>query len=97
MSKRSSYSLKAIKALIKCGNYYITNSSLQGAFKIGLNEDDILSVVLDLNYSNMYKTMRSRTMSGLWQDVYHIRYKDYLLYIKLQISDSAIIISFKEK
>ena len=77
MNRRSSYKLKVIKALIRCGNYYITNSSLQGAFKIGLNEEDILNAVLDLDYPNLYKTMRSRTMSGLWQDVYHIRYKKF--------------------
>lgn len=69
----------------------------KSTYGLGLDEDDILMAVLDLECEDLCKTMQSRAVPGLWQDVYHIRYNDYLLYIKLQISRSAIVISFKEK
>lgn len=83
--------------MVRDGQYHITSSALQGAFTIGLDEDDIITAVLGLECGDLYKTMQSIAVPGLWQDVYHIRYNGYLLYIKLQISISAIVISFKEK
>ena len=97
MIKKSTYGLETIKSMIRDGQYRITGSALQGAFALGLDEDNILMAVLDLECEDLYKTMQSRAVPGLWQDVYHIRYNGYLLYIKLQISISAIVISFKEK
>lgn len=83
--------------MIRGGNYHITGSALQGAFSIGLNEEDIITTVLSLDCVDLYKTMQSRAVPGLWQDVYHTGYKDYQLYIKLQINNKAIIISCKMK
>ena len=97
MINKPTYGLGTIKSMIRDGQYHITGSALQGAFALGLDEDDILTAVLDLECEDLYKTMQSRGLPGLWQDVYHFRYNGYLLYIKLQISSRAIIISFKEK
>ena len=33
----------------------------------------------------------------IWQDVYHVDVQSINLYVKLQIHDDAIIISFKER
>lgn len=97
MINKPTYGLGTIKSMVRDGQYHITSSALQGAFTIGLDEDDIITAVLGLECGDLYKTMQSIAVPGLWQDVYHIRYNGYLLYIKLQISISAIVISFKEK
>ena len=83
--------------MIRNEQYHITGSAIQGAFAMGFDEDDILKAVLDLESDELYKTMSAREVPGLWQDVYHKSYCGHLLYIKLQISNSAIVISFKEK
>jgi len=33
----------------------------------------------------------------VWQDVYYLTYKSVKLYIKLQLIDKAVVISFKKK
>jgi hypothetical protein len=34
---------------------------------------------------------------GLWQDVYHPVYRGVELYVKLQVTGAAVVISFKRK
>jgi len=68
-----------------------------GAIEMGMNDADILKAVMLLSSSHFYKTMPSEKIASLWQDVYHITYNGYTVYLKLQITDNAIIISFKEK
>ena len=84
------------KKLKEAINKHLWNDA-SGMYKFYLDEDDILRAVLDLESDELYKTMSAREVPGLWQDVYHKSYNGHLLYIKLQISNSAIVISFKEK
>jgi hypothetical protein len=61
--------------------------------------------VLDLMMMKYYdskfriksKSMTSFQNSSIWQDVYYKQAKNIDLYIKLQITQNAIIISFKER
>ena len=89
----SHYNLELIKALIVRGDVFITGTALNDAQQIGMSVEDIVSTVLSLENKNLYKSMRSIKNPSLWQDVYHINNDD----IKLQISNNAIVISFKEK
>ncbi|MFZ2968389.1 MAG: type II toxin-antitoxin system MqsR family toxin [Sulfuricurvum sp.] len=91
------YHLDTIKALIHQNKYRITMVASNGAITMGMNDADILQAVILLSANHFYKTMPSEKIASLWQDVYHIRYKGYTVYLKLQITDNAIVISFKEK
>ena len=62
-----------------------------------ISDDEAIATVLSLNQSDIYKTMPSHQNPNSWQDVYHKEAKGIMLYIKLQIVQKAIVISFKEK
>ena len=53
----------------------------------GISRSDIALEILDLVEDNFYKSMPAEKAPGLFQDVY----------IKIQINEFAVIISFKKK
>ena len=57
----------------------------------------MFEVIAKLTAKNLYKSMTSYSNHLLWHDVYHSKYEDVELYIKLQVKENAIIISFKER
>ncbi len=91
------YSLDLIKMLIKEENYRITGSAFRDAMVLGFDEDGILEIVLGLSSKDLYKSMTTNYDNKLWQDVYYVTLQEKKLYVKLQINDDAIIISFKER
>lgn len=93
----ATYSLESIKKLISKGESIITTSALTGAAELGFMDEDIYSAILLLSDEDFYKTMASTKRKSTYQDVYRKEYKGVLLYIKLQIVEQAIVISFKEK
>ena len=95
--KRPHYNLSTIQHFIKEKKYFITRSAYREAFALNFDENDILKVVDSLTYKNFYKSMTSYKNHKLWQDVYHFSYKSIKLYIKLQLTDRAVVISFKKK
>ena len=98
MEKRiAHYSLKTIKELIAKKKYVVTLSARQSYIALGLEDDEVLAVIDDLKSIDLYKSMTSYNNHLLWHDVYHGRYKGIELYIKLQVKEDAIIISFKER
>jgi len=95
--KTPTYSLESIKTLIREGSSRITRTALLDASIHDLTEVDIKNAVLLLNPNDFYKSMRSEKNELIWQDVYHKIYRDITWYIKVQLVEKAIIISFKEK
>ncbi len=91
------YSLKTIKELIVKKKYFVTLSARQNYTALGLNDDEVLEVIEKLTAKHLYKSMTSYANHTIWHDVYHSKYKKIELYIKLQVNENAIIISFKEK
>jgi len=94
---KPTYNLDTLQSLIKRHDYLITMSASNGAISMGMNDADIVTAVMQLKADNFYKTMQSEKIPTLWQDVYHLEFKGKTLYIKLQITANAVIISFKEK
>jgi motility quorum-sensing regulator/GCU-specific mRNA interferase toxin len=94
--KRPHYNLTTIQEFIKEKKYFITKTAYKGAFALNFDEDDILNAVINLTNNNFYKSMTTNTDHKKWQDVYYLTYKSVKLYIKLQLIDEAIVISFKE-
>ena len=98
MEKRiAHYSLDAIKRMIQENNYMVTLSARQTYTELGLSDDEVLEIIGKLKASNLYKSMTSYHNHKIWHDVYHSSYRGIELYIKLQIKENAIIISFKER
>ena len=98
MEKRiAHYSLSTIKKLIAKKKYIVTLSARQSYTELGLEDDEVLAVIDDLKPIDLYKSMTSYNNHLLWHDVYYSSYKGIELYIKLQVKEDAIIISFKER
>jgi motility quorum-sensing regulator/GCU-specific mRNA interferase toxin len=91
------YSLDKIQQEALEGNLYITKTATLDASYIDMSNEDIVDVVTHLSDKDFYKSMESEKNSLLWQDVYHYKFDDFTLYIKLQIKGKAVVISFKEK
>lgn len=91
------YSLETIKELIAKKKYIVTLSARQNYTALGLNDDDVLEVIEKLTSKHLYKSMTSYNNHKMWHDVYHSRYEKTELYIKIQVNENVIIISFKEK
>lgn len=91
------YSLETIKSYIQSENYFITQTARQDSFSLGLDDEEVIEIILGLEPKNLYKSMTSYQNHKIWHDVYHKEYRGIELYIKLQLVDNAIIISFKER
>ncbi len=101
MEKRPTYDLDRIKVLISDpATCIITKTGRNDAVTLGyVTEEDIVGRVHALRPSELYKTMESDNMPGLWQDVYRTDDPNgNRLYIKLQEArDKGIIVSFKKR
>jgi len=99
------YDLEEVQRLVGQGpiSRFISNTAREGAAGLDLSETVIVEAILLLSPSNFYKTMESERTPGLWQDVYHLTYRDgdvyFNLYIKVQIDHHgrAAVISFKKR
>lgn len=97
MEKRKAhYSLSEVKALSRNGHVLATKSALVGASALGYSIDDMKYVIDNLEPEDLHKSMTSNHDKTLWQDVYRYPAAEGDIYIKIQIIDSVVIISFKE-
>lgn len=95
---KPTYPLQEIKKLISENMYRITQSALNGALELNLDENDICECICDtLTEDDFYKTMPSEVMPSLWQDVYKVRFHRIPIYLKMQINKkkNVVVISFK--
>lgn len=98
MVVKPTYSIPQVKALILNGKVVVTRVAQESALAdFDFGEKEIIETVLALTVRNFYKTMDSEKKTGLMQDVYHRQIGDKMAYIKLQISEGVVIISFKKK
>jgi len=95
---KATYDLHCVKGLMQDGSWRLTESARDTATELGFDDDDVFDCVVNyLEETHFYKTMEATARPGLMQDVYHITYQSVRLYVKLQISVEAVVISFKEK
>jgi hypothetical protein len=96
--RRPAYDLAELQAKVRAGQFRVTLTARHTALAADLTHEDVPLCVLGLTRRDYYKTMRSRSVPGLWQDVYRPVYRLKKLYVKLQIdfADQAVVISFKE-
>ncbi|HEX8903540.1 MAG TPA: type II toxin-antitoxin system MqsR family toxin [Longimicrobiaceae bacterium] len=99
--KGPAYDLEHIQRLVGQGpiSCVITGASVEGARGLGLEQSAIVEAVLELTPACFYKSMEAEKRPGLWQDVYHLHYLSFDLYIKLQVDPDglAIVVQFKTR
>lgn len=101
MSASPTYALDTVRWLLQADAFLITRQALRDAFELGLDQRQIVAVVEALRPSDFYKSMPSRVMPGLMQDVYRTSIGSRRLYVKIQIRgstpiDLVVVVSFKE-
>ena len=89
--------LSVVKALIEAGRYRVTHSARFDAGELGLQEADMLRVILALTPADFYKSMTTYGNHRVWQDVYLPRTQVGHVYLKLTVTDDVLIVSFKER
>lgn len=97
MEKRKAhYPLGRVKELVRQNNVRVTKTALINAADLGFGFDAIKETVILLEPGDLYKSMTTYAHATLWQDVYHFPSVVGDIYLKLQIIDDLLIISFKE-
>ncbi len=98
MEKNSPHcKLAVVQALVSCGKVRFTGSALRDAALIGFDTVAIIDVVQALTKNDFYKSMTTYADHRIWQDVYHPRVADVVLYLKLTVIEDVLVVSFKEQ
>lgn len=74
----------------------LTVSAAQGIRIAGMTRSEALEVVRKLSGANFYKSMTTHQNHKIWQDVYHAKWREKMLYVKFQQAGEYFIVSFKE-
>lgn len=83
----------------KRSKFEIKMSAVRGATALGFNRTDIHQAVDSMERKHFYKSMTSYNNHHIWQDVYHVPYKGFTIYVKFTqgtITEFTLL-SFKEK
>lgn len=98
--RRPSHDLVAFRA--RCGDarrLAITTTALRSAADLGFGRVEITAVIRAMKPTHFYKSMTSYRDSRRWQDVYHVPWRQTVLYVKF--TDDAVtefvVLSFKEQ
>ncbi len=95
--RRPHYDLKAILGQMICvEDMNLTLSAQQGIRVAGMTRGEALAVIIQLTFSDFYKSMTTHQSHRIWQDVYHAKWREKLLYVKFQQAGEYFVISFKE-
>jgi motility quorum-sensing regulator / GCU-specific mRNA interferase toxin len=100
MEKRvRTYDLEAIRlAFSQSKRLRTTASALRGAREMGLTSQNMVEAIQQLKRADFVKSMTTYADHRVWQDVYHIWFEGYAIYIKFQMDEAGhFIVSFKEK
>lgn len=97
--KRPTYNLEDIKEAFSSEDLLrITRTARKSVIEMGLRDSDVINVIQGLGGSNFYKSMTSYQDHRVWQDVYHAKYGELILYLKFTIDpEGFFVLSFKEK
>ena len=83
----------------KTSDYEITVTALRGAKALELNRQGIARVIATMKNKHFYKSMTSYENHKMWQDVYHVPYRNKIIYVKFTkgVIREFRLLSFKEK
>jgi motility quorum-sensing regulator/GCU-specific mRNA interferase toxin len=77
----------------------VTKTALLDARQLGFLRCDMVEAIQALEKTHFYKSMTSHADNNVWQDVYHVPFRNLVLYIKFtedRITQFRLL-SFKEK
>lgn len=74
----------------------MTISAQQGIRIAGMTQNEALEVINQLSVTDFYKSMTTHQSHRIWQDVYHAKWREKMLYVKFQQAGEYFVVSFKE-
>ncbi|BCH30672.1 hypothetical protein MesoLjLc_26020 [Mesorhizobium sp. L-8-10] len=98
--RRPTYDLNAIKAAIgSVETLAITTSALRSAVALGFDRAGIAETINAIDRRMFVKSMTTFADHRMWQDVYHVPARGFILYVKFQadVMTEFAVISFKEQ
>ena len=83
----------------KNSDFEITKTAQKSAEDLGFDKEGVHEIISTMERKHFYKSMTSYSNHKIWQDVYHVPYGDYVLYIKFtqNVISEFTLLSFKEK
>ena len=89
------YSLEEFKQSV----FGIRRTAIRTAQELGFYEKDIRQIISTMELKHFYKSMTSYANHKIWQDVYHVPFENFVLYVKFtqNIISEFTLLSFKEK
>lgn len=83
----------------KRSDFIVTGTAYDSALDLGFNMKKIHQVISTMQKEHFYKSMTSYKNHKVWQDVYHVPYENFVLYVKFtkEILSEFTLLSFKEK
>src|SRR3990167_1999334 len=94
--KTAHYRLTDVQALVEKNCVRATGTALKNAADLGFSLDDMKFVIQNLEAGDLHKSMTSYDDHTLWQDVYRYPAEEEDIYLKIQITEGLVIVSFKE-
>jgi motility quorum-sensing regulator/GCU-specific mRNA interferase toxin len=96
--RRPHYDLGTIQATFcEVQALRITATGMQSARALSMTRADIIDCIQAMARTQFFKSMTSLADARIWQDVYHVPYRDVVLYVKFTTdAEGYLIISFKE-
>ena len=96
------YALESFKTAISSAGDLaecITFSAAKSALEIGFGPVEVLATIRAMEYAHFYKSMPSLGNVTVWQDVYHVPYGGFVIYLKFRadVVTEFQLLSFKEK
>jgi motility quorum-sensing regulator/GCU-specific mRNA interferase toxin len=94
------YDLTVVKAeVVRLGSKAFSRTALNSGKGMGFTLRDMEHVICALERRMLYKSMTSYADHRNWQDVYHSRFRDLEIYIKVTYCPGGgpLVVSFKEK
>ena len=97
--KKPTYDLESIKEeFCTVKTLRMTRTARNDAFELGLGLQQVVAVIQSITRQQFYKSMTSNNDHRIWQDVYHVKVDEVLVYVKFTIDDEGkLLISFKPK
>jgi motility quorum-sensing regulator / GCU-specific mRNA interferase toxin len=90
------YELALVQKYVADGRWIATHTAFAGAAALGLDRSDVVDCITDLCPTDFYKTMESDKPPKVMFDVYRPTYLGISIYLKIKITDVAVVVSFKK-
>ena len=83
----------------KNSDFKVTVTADKTARELGFDRNGIKEVISSMERKHFYKSMTSYANHKIWQDVYHVPFENFVLYVKFtqNVISEFTLLSFKEK